>query len=247
MMGWNHAMSGVLAGVGVAAALPAAPVPIRVLAVAVTGGAAMLPDLDHPSATAARSLGLVTKLLARGISALSIAIYYGTYEGRDHRERRSGHRLVTHTVPGCLAFACLVLAASLVSPIAAGVAVALIVGLLGLGLAAFGAGYACLAGVATVWSLNTYPGWWWVLPVATFVGCLVHCLGDALTNSGVPLCWPLRFAGGRWQPVRPPVTFSAGDAIETHIVTPLLSLATVTAAFFALGGLRLLAVVAGGA
>lgn len=226
-------MSGVLAGVGFASAITAAPLPLRLLVVAVTGGAALLPDLDHPAATAARSLGIVTRLLAHLIDRVSLAVYHATAEGGDPKERHSGHRLVTHTVPGCLLFASLVAASCLLHPIAGAACAALLVGLLGLGLKAFGGGAALTAGGVTWWTLDHSFGWWWVFPVATFTGCLIHIFGDTITNSGTPLLWPLLRGGRRWRAVTTPVTFAAGEAVETAIVAPLLLVATLAASGWA--------------
>ena len=248
-MGKSHAISGVLAGVGVAAAIPSAPVPVRVLAVAVTGGAALLPDLDHKSSTAARSLGIVTRLLARALDAASLAIYHATREGSDPGDRMSGHRLVTHTVPGCLLAAVLVAVCCLVHPVAAAVVVCLLVGLLGLGVKVLGGGTALAAGGASWWMFEYASSWWWVLPLATFVGCVVHVLGDTMTNSGTPLWWPLMRNGRRWRLVTTPVTFSTGDHVETALVAPLLIVGVAVASFSTLGGWQLAAAMlaAGGA
>src|SRR5689334_11070895 len=42
---------------------------------ALTSGAALLPDLDHPPSTVARSFGPVTKIVSRGVDAASVGIY----------------------------------------------------------------------------------------------------------------------------------------------------------------------------
>lgn len=248
-MGFQHATSGVLAGVGFAALIPAAPIPVRALAIVVTGGAALLPDLDHPAATVARSLGIVTRLLAKGVDRLSLAIYHASREGGDPPDRHSGHRLATHTIPGCLLAASLVAASCLLHASAGAAVVALLVGLLGLGLKAFGAAPALVAGGGTWWVLDQHSGWWWVFPVATFTGCLIHILGDTITNSGTPLLWPLMVGGRRWNPIRTPVTFAAGEAIETGIMRPLLIGGVIAASGWLLGVWPVLfaAIVKGGA
>jgi membrane-bound metal-dependent hydrolase YbcI (DUF457 family) len=235
MMARQHCLSGVLAGIGVAAVLPTAPLPVRVLAIAVTGGAALLPDLDHRAATAARSLGLLTRLVAVGISRISLAIYYATREGGDPADRRSGHRLFTHTIPGCVVAASLVAVACLLHPAVGGAVVALLVGLLGLGLKMAGTVPGLVAGGATWWALTDDFGWWWVFPVATFLGCLVHIVGDTVTDAGTPLWWPIMRGGRRWQPVTTPVTFAAGDHVERAVVAPLLAVGVAVAASGALG------------
>lgn len=55
--------------------------------------------------------------------------------------------------------------------------------------------------VAVMWRWPAPSGWW--LGYAVGAGCLVHCLGDAMTKSGVPLLWPWPVQGQVWYPVRP--------------------------------------------
>ncbi len=55
--------------------------------------------------------------------------------------------------------------------------------------------------VAVMWVWPAPSGWW--LGYAVGVGCLAHCLGDAMTRSGVPLVWPWPVQGQVWFPVRP--------------------------------------------
>lgn len=240
MMGRQHAVSGVLGGVVLAGILSPAPVPVRLLAVAVTGGAALLPDLDTPQSTAARSLGSVTRLLAKGVDAASLAIYHATREGGDPPDRKSGHRLVSHTVPGCLLASFLVASLCLLHPVTGAAGVCLLVGLLGLGVKVLGGGTALVAGGAAWWVLEYENAWWWVLPLATFVGCLVHVLGDTVTNSGTPLLWPLLRDGRRWRLVTTPVTFAAGDHVERAVVAPLLVVGVALASLWPLGLIPLL-------
>src|SRR5690606_1942141 len=169
-----------------------------------------------------RSGGFATRLLARGIDAASLAIYHATREGGDPAERRSGHRLVTHTIPGCLLASLVVASLCLLHPAAGGVVACLLARLLCLGLRKAGGGVALAAGGVAVWVLTQHFAWWWVLPVASFLGCLVHILGDTVTNSGTPLLWPLARGGRRWRLLTTPWTFGAGGAFELVIVAPCL-------------------------
>jgi membrane-bound metal-dependent hydrolase YbcI (DUF457 family) len=136
-MGTQHAMTGTLAGMGAAAALPMAPTPVRALVVIVFGGAALLPDLDHPSATAARSLGLVTRAIAYGMDRLSLQIYHATAGPKDPRDRASGHRLFTHTPVACVLAGAITGLIALAYPPAAALVCALLGGLLTLPLSRF--------------------------------------------------------------------------------------------------------------
>jgi membrane-bound metal-dependent hydrolase YbcI (DUF457 family) len=222
MMGRQHAMTGVLAGVVLGQVAPAVPGPIQALVVVVTGGASLLPDLDHPQATAARSLGLVTRLLAIGMDRLAMTIYHATRGPRDTQDRRSGHRAFTHTLPACALAGGLSWLLMLVWPLIFAVVAALLGGLLALGLKQAGGWLAIATGVGAAVTLFQYPGWSWLFPVAVTVGCVVHVMGDWLTNSGVPLAWPLQINGRRWGAVRSPIPFDAGGAEERMLVAPVL-------------------------
>lgn len=83
--------------------------------------------------------------------------------------------------------------------------------------------------------------WSLFLGFATALGCIVHCLGDSVTEFGI--CWRFPFVhpatGRRWQPVRFPkwFAFKAGRALETCVMWPVLLFACVLTAP---GGLALL-------
>lgn len=221
-MGRSHALTGVLAGCGLAAAVPAAPWPVAALIVATTGGAALLPDIDHPSGTAARSLGLLTRILARGVSAACLAAYHATRLERDSGHRRDGHRTLSHTVPACVVAGCVVAVSCLVAPAAQVGVLALLAGLLALGVRECGVSLALAAGALAWWCATSYPHWWWVYGAATAVGCLIHLAGDAATPAGVPARWPVSRDGRRWETVCWPATFPAGGAVERVLVDPAL-------------------------
>ena len=128
-MGRGHATSGYLGGLGMVAALPWAPWSVRLLAVAVTGGAALLPDLDTASSTASRSLGFLTRWIAHGVAWVSIEVYHATRLDGDPAARDNPHRLITHTPVGSLAFGGVVAVACLAHPIAGGVVIGLLIAL----------------------------------------------------------------------------------------------------------------------
>lgn len=240
MMARGHALGGMLVGCGVAAVVPFAPAPVRLLAVAATGGAALLPDLDIPSSTAARSLGLLTKLIARGVGAASLAIYHATRGEADPAGRANGHRLATHTLPACLLFGLLASLACLLHPLAGTSLLGVLGGLLGLGLRTAGASLALVAGGGAYYVLTTYPSWWWLFGVSVALGCLAHLGGDVVTPAGIPICWPREADGRRWRMVSTPATFGAGGDIETVVVTPVLGLCLVLAASAVTGVLPVL-------
>lgn len=62
--------------------------------------------------------------------------------------------------------------------------------------------------------------------VALFLGQLTHSLGDACTNSGVPLLWPLKIGGRRWghRGIPKVLRFETGGKAEQG-VTVVLALA----------------------
>lgn len=247
VLGKSHILSGLIAGVAVAGALPA-PLPVRLLVVPVAGGAALLPDLDHRSSRIARSLGPITKGLAAAVNALSLAIYDGTATDEDPH-KRDGHRTATHTIPGCLAWGLGLLLVGFAGPWAVtaaelpvrftgapvAVCLAVLVGLMGSGLKVRGYGFAVAGLAGSWWVTSTYSAWWWLWPVVVAVGSLSHVLGDAWTSSGVPLAWPFVVHGQRWYRVHAPTTFSTGTTVETTVVTPLLYLGLVVSVGFATG------------
>ncbi len=142
----------------------------------ICAGAAMLPDLDHPSATIAQTFGPATWLLSKGVNFVS-----------------GGHRKATHS----LLFAILmgVGAHLLATRFTVGQDI-LVVLSIGLALRAVGIGVpgnkiasavvniVLTAGIfAAFWGLGVSYAW---LGFAIGIGCLVHVAGDCLTERGVP-------------------------------------------------------------
>lgn len=218
VMGPTHAMSGAAAGLAFGAFLPAslggASSAAEVFVFAgVTAGAALLPDLDTPQGTLARSFGLVSKAAAHAVENASLAIYNATKTRKDD-PINNGHRTATHT----LWFALL-----------AGAAVAAIVGAFGkpgaIGVLFFMLGLA-IRGLAPTWtkkqdwlyvtglSLLLAIAVWVMLPAsagsvalgaAVTVGVLTHIAGDMITKRGVPLFGGVvSINGKRWWDVAPP-------------------------------------------
>lgn len=243
MMGTSHALSGVFVGLLVGQAIGLDTV-VEVLPFAVTtAGYALLPDLDHPSATVSRSLGWATGRLSWGMRKFSGWLYRHTKGPRD--ENCAGtHRHASHTLLG----------AALVGGAAAGATVAwgtwAVVVVLGFGLMlavdrlgkpaliGFGVGAAgWLTTAATshaelgsilIAALGQSSGW---LGIAVALGCFTHCLGDSLTLAGCPWAFPLPIAGETWYELRPPrwLRFRAGGSVEKFGVFPALVVATILA------------------
>lgn len=218
VMGPTHAMSGAATGLALGAFLPASLGGASSMAevfvfAGVTAGAALLPDLDTPQGTLARSFGLVSTGVAHVVENTSQAIYNLTKTRKDD-PITNGHRTATHTVW----FAIL-----------AGLAAAGIVGAFGkpgaIGVLFFMLGLA-IRGLAPDWtkkqdwlyvtglSLALAVAVWVALPAAAgsvalgaavTVGVITHLLGDMITKRGVPLLGGLvSINGKRWWDFAPP-------------------------------------------
>lgn len=240
MMGHDHARSGI----------PAACIAILVarafgddlsiwlilLGIMLTVGAALLPDLDHPSATAAHTFGPVTRGLAETINRVGDWTYYATRSARDKDKIKDGHRTITHT----LAFA-LALGAAVVGVCALGGRWAVLVTLFILAsLALRGAAGHHSNGhprhrhqrilprnplVITLVAAAISAAAYFLMPgtinpafvgTCVAVGCLTHDLGDACTLYGCPILWPIPIAGQRWYLIGTPhfLRFRTGNGPE---------------------------------
>lgn len=175
----------------------------------VTAGMGVLPDLDHPQATLARTLGPVTKAVARVVCAAS-----------------GGHRKGTHTVW----FAALMVGLSTLLANRFGARAELPVAFVGFYLAAMilrlsprptsgkaEVTYLGEAAAATAAAYYLVPDWWW-LPWAVGSGVLAHIVADCLTVEGVPVLFPLarRFV------VRAPL-LGRTDSAREHLFALLLA------------------------
>lgn len=203
MQARSHALLGAAAWLaaapGVAGSAGAEPLGPRelLLGAVVTAGAALLPDLDHPRATVARTLGPVTAAVARVVGRMA-----------------GGHRGATHSLAGValtwlgvtallsgpaprpaaalVVFLCTALAVRAAGPQQARGGAALVAVA---AVPAAAVGVAALAGVGTGGGVGDVVrggaaalGW---LPPAVAAGVLLHVLADLLTPGGVPLLWPL--------------------------------------------------------
>ncbi len=240
-MGRSHALSGWCAGLAVAPMVGLTSVAEVVPFAAATAGYALLPDLDHPGASASRLLGPVTAFVSSVVRAFSSLLYSLTKGPRDE-DSTGQHRHASHT----LAAAVLLGFATSTAGAAGGWRAVLAVALLGLVLAAgalgdwvllvvLGAGAWTIAGTwlpgtSAVEALHTGLGeigsW---IGVAVGVGMFVHCLGDSLTRSGCPWLWPLPIRGETWYEIRLPrhLRFRTGGWVENLLIAPALIIAGV--------------------
>ncbi|MEU9830797.1 metal-dependent hydrolase [Streptosporangium sp. NPDC048047] len=232
MMGHTHALTGAVAWLGVAPTLAALPLltdssrfvetgvmvnalnPSEFIAgTIICAGAAMLPDLDHPSATIAQTFGPITWMLSKAVAWVS-----------------GGHRHATHSLVFAAAagFGAHYLANTY--PIGRDILVALLIGLairaIGIGvpgnkMATAMVDIGLAAGLFVVFrSYNVGYAW---LGLAVGIGCLIHVVGDCCTEKGCPVLWPVP---GRW--VLPwKIGIKTGQAFEQKLLAPVLSIAIV--------------------
>lgn len=240
MMGRSHALSGWCVGLAVAPMVGLTSIAEVVPFAAATAGYALVPDLDHPGASASRLLGPVTELVSAAVRTFSGLLYNLTKGPRDE-DSTGTHRHATHTLAAAIGLG--VLAASLGDR---GKWAVLAVAVTGLVLAADALGDWIIIAVlgATAWSvtgtalpgtsaadavqagLSEIGGW---IGVAVGLGMFVHCLGDSLTRSGCPWLWPLPIRGETWYELRlpRPLRFSTDSWVERLVVVPLLFVAAV--------------------
>lgn len=211
MLAKTHALSGAVVWLALSSVLEPGPSGL-VLGTAVAAGAALLPDLDHPNASAAKVWGPYSRALCAVICSVS-----------------GGHRVGTHTLLAALVAGVGSMLALGWFPAAVAV-VALCAGLAALAVSTvvtvrwarrwwINLAVSALAGLVVV--VSQMPIGW--LPGAVFVGYLAHLAGDFVTDGGVPLLLP--FGRRRYRLTR----LNTGGAWETGVALVL------TAALFPLG------------
>jgi len=230
MLGHSHNLTGGVAGLA-AGIYMHLPVPQTAALAGFTAGMALLPDLDKCGSSPARSLGFVSE---------AVAWCFGKAGG--------GHRHATHSVLGIAGFTGLaILACHFRHDDAGRAGLALLITLtVSAGLEALhvarhlpvprflGRGHVeDVAGIAVA-AVVVFQGYGLALiPLAVALGCATHIVGDALTDSGVPLLWPL--SSYRFTVWPEPFAFTTGTRPETLIIDPLLTVALVILAAFAAG------------
>ncbi|MFJ4741297.1 metal-dependent hydrolase [Streptomyces sp. NPDC088775] len=248
VMGPTHALSGVAVWMAGAAGLQMCGVTVPgaevAVGAAVSAGAALLPDIDHPSSTVARTFGPVSTALSHGVDRAATAVYNLTRTARE-APRTGGHRTLTHTAVFAAAAGGLVsTACGLLGKPAAVTVLFLMLGLAIRGLMGRWArrqGWmvttlvTAAAAAGAVWWLppgRGYP----VLGLAVAVGSLTHCLGDMITKQGCPLAWPLVHRGKRWWEFAPPAALRirAGGSFEKAVLVPVLAVLTAASTAFSI-------------
>lgn len=175
-MGHSHALSGVTIALGYTAlGLPLAPTTWEstVAFAVVTAGGAMLPDLDHPQSSIARSWGPLTRALAHVVERV-----FG------------GHRVGTHTLLFAVGVGVLMTYLGALGGwwvlVPVFLAAELALGTLWRERGPWNEALA--AGLAAAVHLGQVDVRW--LGIALGIGCLAHCLGDLLTPQAFRFLWP---------------------------------------------------------
>ncbi len=241
--GPTHAVSGLAAWAAVTAladehAIGQLSPKTWVVGATLATGAALLPDIDHPDSTVARTFGGISRGVSAAMSGLSGFLYRLTRTAHDS-DRQGTHRGFTHT----LVFAILA-GLSTTAVVQAGDGTALAIGM-------FAFAGLTVRGLMNTWSprsdallitvvslVLTFVCWAWAgdqphdaaaFGVAVMLGCVAHFVGDAVTEQGCPMLWPLPLGGRTWCPVAPPkpLRMSTGGKVELVLVGPALTVAAV--------------------
>lgn len=231
MMGRSHVATAGIVGCLLASGgvLIGVPGQVTTTLILVTAGSGLLPDLDHPGSKVSRTLGPFTKVLSHGVAAISAWVYHTTRLDKDSSSATGTHRYLTHTIPGCLFFGVLVAAVALLSPWYVTSVVLVVLILLASAGFRWKIGLIFLAVLGLVVMTIPDPGaYWWLWGLAVATGAISHVLGDACTNSGVPLLWPLARGGKRWGRIKTRKTLSTGNPGESllcnFVFTPVFFL-----------------------
>ncbi len=216
MMGTSHATSGAFGWLLAAPAIGGLAIasdfngPQMLAGAVVCAGAALLPDIDHPRATIAHTLGPITMGIAKFVHLIS-----------------GGHRQGTHSILFIALSGVVTWLLASWSTIAALLIVwsmtALAIKALHLAPKKMNSTLRTivtgLEAAAVTWAVARYAGesWDW-LAFAVAAGSAIHIAGDMLTPEGCPLIWPIsrRFAI--------PVIPHTDHWLETKVFVPLMSI-----------------------
>jgi membrane-bound metal-dependent hydrolase YbcI (DUF457 family) len=218
MLGHSHALSGAVTGVGAGIFLHLPLTQTGALA-GFTAGMALLPDLDKCGSSPARCLGFLSEAVAWVIGKLS-----------------GGHRHATHSFLGIALFTGLAWVSCHYRGDWAGKAgLALLMTLsVSAGLEALRIVRGHLADLIGI-AVASWEVWFGyglrLIPLAVFLGCSTHIIGDMLTDSGCMLTFPL--SRQRYHLLPEPLAFTTGTGPELLIVDPVLTAALLVLALWA--------------
>ncbi|SDP14927.1 LexA-binding, inner membrane-associated putative hydrolase [Actinopolyspora xinjiangensis] len=241
--GPTHAMSGLAAWAAVTALAGAHTIgqlspKTWVVGATLATGSALLPDIDHPSSTVARTFGGMSRGVSSALSGLSGFLYRLTRTQHDS-DRSGTHRGFTHTVVFAI-LAGLVTTAIVQSSngTALGILMFVFAGLTVRGLMNNWSPQSDALLIAAVSLALTIVCWAWTgdqphdaaaFGTAVMIGCVAHFIGDAVTEQGCPMLWPIPLGGRTWYPVAPPkaLRMRTGGKVELALVGPGLTIAAV--------------------
>jgi len=234
VLGRDHALSGALAFAALAPVMRVPAGGYLVTGIALSAGAGLLPDIDHPDSSVALSFGFLTNAFAWLVEKIS-----------------GGHRHGTHAVIGVALFTLGALSAAhyqMLTPraafswllVPAGLYLALLYSA-ALRALKIGGHHGDLIGiggaVATIYTgsdLLTLTHWHVpMLALATALGAAAHIAGDELTHGGCPLLYPV--SGHEFHLLPRPLQITTAKVAETYAIFPVLALALALAVWRATG------------
>lgn len=213
-------------------------------------GAARLPDWDNTQSSVISSLGIIGRLLSKGVRALSVVIYQITKTKYDNTEVNP-HRKFFHTIVSAILMFLLVGATTKIPTEFELFGNMYTVGTVFVVFWVFLCTQIAFAGLLDKFfkknkqkgflgdiinivisliisifliamGLQQVDSFDWIAFAIGF-GYLAHILGDALTVAGVPLLFPFKIKGKRWYDIRI-LKIKAGGEIEKFILTPVFGI-----------------------
>jgi membrane-bound metal-dependent hydrolase YbcI (DUF457 family) len=234
VLGRDHALSGAFAFAALAPELHVPAGGYLATGIALSAGAGLLPDIDHPDSSVALSFGFLTNGFSWLVEKLS-----------------GGHRHGTHALIGVGVFTFGALSAAhyqMRAPhdafswllVPAGVYLALLYSA-ALRALKIGGHHGDLIGVGgavvTIYTgsdLLTLTPWHVpMLALATALGAAAHIVGDELTHGGCPLLYPV--SGYEFHLLPRPMEITTGKLAETYAIFPFLTIALAVAIWHATG------------
>jgi membrane-bound metal-dependent hydrolase YbcI (DUF457 family) len=197
----SHSGSGAVAGLAVGVALHKSLGYDAALA-GFTAGMALLPDTDSCGSMPARSLGFLSGAVSHVVRFVS-----------------GGHRHATHSILGIAVFTGLAILACHFRHDYIGMAgLALLITLTVSGAAEAlhlaGSHMADVIGIAVAAGVVFWGYGLALIPLAVALGCIVHCVGDSCTDSGVMWLFPCKY---RFHFLPEPLAFTTGSRPELFV------------------------------
>jgi membrane-bound metal-dependent hydrolase YbcI (DUF457 family) len=245
MLGRDHALSGALV---LAALAPLLHVSGETLpaGIVLAAGAGVLPDIDHPDSTIARSFGVLTEGFAKLVATISGGHRHGTHSlvgiavftagawaaGAYQIAGKGGVAFSSGSLHGSLGWHMLPAALYLTLLYSSALRALHIGGHHGDLIGFVSAAVTCYLGADVAYVAI---GHWQVplLAVATGLGCAAHIAGDELTHGGCPVLWPV--SKHEFHLLPKPFQITTAKLCETWVVFPLLVIGLAAAIWHATG------------